>query len=252
MTSAFKFIHFDEIESTNKKMQDDANEGSSILNHVYYSDFQTSGRGTASNTWHSEQKKNVLFSVAIKPENLVPAQQFMLTKAISLALLDACSLYLNADDLKIKWPNDIYFKNSKLAGILISNTINSNEFEFSIIGVGLNVNQLSFPQEIPNPVSLAQITGNQYDTLEIMNNILLAINDRLIQLKDFELHHFISFEYLSNLFQLELWEDYRIENNIQKARILGVNNYGQLILEGANGITQNCDLKEVEFIINHG
>lgn len=249
MKSLYNLVHFSEIDSTNSKMQQDHLAGINILNQVYYTDFQTKGKGINTNSWESESKKNLLFSLAIYPENLIPSHQFMLTKAISLAMVDAVSLYLENDKLSIKWPNDIYYEKSKLAGILTTNTINGNEIELSIIGIGLNVNQLGFSKEIPNPVSIAQISHKEYNILEVLEKVLLSINDRLIQLKEIDLHHFISFEYLSRLFQLECWEDFNIKGNLHKARILGVNNYGQLILEIKDGEIQHYDLKEVEFII---
>jgi BirA family biotin operon repressor/biotin-[acetyl-CoA-carboxylase] ligase len=230
-------------------MQQDFVEGINIIDQVYFTDFQTKGKGVNTNSWESEAKKNLLFSLAIHPENLMPSQQFMLTKAISLAMIDAISLYLDTDKLSIKWPNDIYYEKSKLAGILTINTINGNEIEISIIGIGLNVNQLIFTKGLPNPISLAQITNKEYETPDVLNNLLLAINDRLTQLREIDLHHFISFEYLSKLFQLESWENYKIKRNMQKARILGVNNYGQLILEIKDGEILHYDMKEVEFII---
>jgi BirA family biotin operon repressor/biotin-[acetyl-CoA-carboxylase] ligase len=249
MKSIYNLVHFFEIESTNLKMQQDNLDGINILNKVYYTDFQTKGKGIYTNSWESQPKKNLLFSLAIYPENLNPSHQFMLTKAISLALIDTVSLYLENDKLSIKWPNDIYYEKSKLAGILTTNTINADIIELSIIGIGLNINQLNFSKEITNPISFAQITHQEYDILEVLEKVLLSINDRLTQLRELDLHHFISFEYLSRLFQLECWEDYNIKGNLHKARILGVNNYGQLILEIKDGYTQHYDLKEVAFII---
>jgi BirA family biotin operon repressor/biotin-[acetyl-CoA-carboxylase] ligase len=249
MKSIYQLVHFAETGSTNRKMQEDLQAGKNILNHVYYTDYQTAGKGIDSNIWHSEAKKNLLLSLAVKPENLEPVHQFMLTKAISLAVVDAVSLYVDVEKLSIKWPNDIYYDNSKLAGILISNTINANQIELSIIGIGLNVNQLKFPEKVPNPVSISQITAKQYDLEDVLNKLLLAVNDRLIQLKEADLHHFISFEYLSRMNRLEVWENYRYQGKIIRARILGVNNYGQLHLEPEHGEIIFCDFKEVEFIL---
>lgn len=249
MKTQFELVHFIEIDSVYKKMQDDLSEGKPILNKVYYADFQNDGIGLSTNKWHSERAKNLLVGLAIEPENLHPSQQFMLTKAISLAMIDALAEYLAIDNLKIKWPNDIYYNNLKLAGILISNTIIANEYNLAIIGIGLNVNQVNFPKEIPNPVSLAQITHKEYELNEILNNVLSSISDRLVQLKETDLHHFISFEYLSKLFLLETWQHYRYKGDVCLARILGVNDYGQLILECEGNIIHHCDLKEVEFIL---
>jgi BirA family biotin operon repressor/biotin-[acetyl-CoA-carboxylase] ligase len=248
MNKTFDIITFKQLESTNLKMQEDYSAGSLQLNTVYVTDFQQSGRGTDQNIWHSEAGKNLLFSIAIKPDNLHPSQQFMLTKAISLAVTDSLALYLDSDLLKIKWPNDIYFQNSKLGGILITHIINGNTIELSIIGIGINVNQHDFPVDLPNPISMTQITHKEFDLSSLLENVLLSVNDRISQLKDVDLHHFISFEYLSRLFRLETWSFYKYRGESVEARVLGVNGYGQLLLEKKDGMHVQCDLKEIEFL----
>lgn len=248
MNKTYHLVHFPQLGSTNVQMQEDYTAGRLALNTIYLTDYQTAGRGADQNSWISEAGKNLLFSIAIKPENLPPSQQFMLTKAISLALTDSLALYLGSDFLKIKWPNDIYYKDSKLGGMLITHMINSNIIELSIIGIGLNINQITFPSILPNPLSLAQITRTNYDLQQVLDNILLSVNDRISQLKDIDLHHFISFEYLSRLYRLETWAPYRVKGELTEARILGVNQYGQLLIEPKDGEQEYCDLKEVEFI----
>jgi BirA family biotin operon repressor/biotin-[acetyl-CoA-carboxylase] ligase len=248
MNKTFNILPFKQLESTNTKMQEDYSAGLLQANSVYVTDFQCSGRGIDQNIWHSEEGKNLLFSIAVKPENLHPSQQFMLTKAISLAVTDSLALYLDSDLIKIKWPNDIYYQNSKLGGMLITHIINGNAIEFSIIGIGLNINQKNFPADLPNPVSIIQITQKEFDLTSVLENVLLSVNDRLSQLKDVDLHHFISFEYLSRLYRLEAWSTYKYRGETVEARILGVNGYGQLLLEKKEGIHFQCDLKEIEFI----
>ncbi len=230
-------------------MQEDYAAGLVQENTVYLTDFQSSGKGMGQNHWHSEAAKNLLFSIALRARELKPAQQFMLTKAVSLAVTDALSLFLGSDDLKIKWPNDIYYKDTKLAGILISNMVLQDSIDFSICGIGLNVNQIDFPSVIPNPISMKMIMGKNYDRNEVLNQILLSIHDRLNQLKDIDLHHFIGFEYLSRMYRLERWSGYLYNGEVCEARILGVDGYGQLIFETRDGIQHQADNKEIGFIL---
>lgn len=248
MNKTFNIISFKELESTNLKILEDYTAGSLQINTVYVADYQHSGRGIDQNVWQSEEGKNLLFSIAVKPENLHPSQQFMLTKAISLAVTDSLALYFDSELLKIKWPNDIYYQNKKLGGMLITHIINGNTIELSVIGIGINVNQNDFPKDLPNPISMTQITHKEISLTSLLENILLSVEDRLNQLKEVDLHHFISFEYLSRLFRLETWTQFKYRGEIVEARILGVNGYGQLLLEKREGIQVQCDLKEIEFL----
>ena len=132
---------------------------------------QTGGVGQQGNVWESEAGKNLTFSLLLKPTFLPIASRFMLTKAISIAILDFLKQELPDQEVYIKWPNDIYFKNKKIAGILIKNEIKGMMMGTSIIGIGLNVNQESFDENLPNPISMKMITGKDYDLEFILNEI---------------------------------------------------------------------------------
>ena len=128
-----------------------------------YTDFQTAGRGQQGNGWESEKGKNLLFSTLLRDWQIPLERLFLLNQAVSLALYQAVLPTL-PDDLQpyltIKWPNDLYFKDRKLAGILIENLWQANRLHRSIAGIGLNVNQTRFLSSAPNPISLCQITGH--------------------------------------------------------------------------------------------
>ena len=122
---------------------------------VVWAEYQTAGRGCGTNQWESERGKNLTFSILIHPKDLPATQQFHISMAISLAICEALEQYIG--DVSIKWPNDIYWRNGKIGGILIENTLKGSIIMESIIGVGLNVNQRIFKSNAPNPVSMWQI-----------------------------------------------------------------------------------------------
>ena len=131
-----------------------------------YTAFQTAGRGQAGNGWESEEGKNLLCSILLPPNKNL----YFLNIAIGVALLRVIG-----EDFTIKWPNDIYFGDKKVAGILIENAIIGNEIKYSIAGIGLNVNQTTFLSSAPNPVSLKQITGKETDIDALMQALMTQI-----------------------------------------------------------------------------
>lgn len=154
--------------------------------------FQTAGRGQAGNSWESEADKNLLFSVLLNPSRLAedPHRQFELSVLVSVALRDCIGLILdftrdrygtqtalNPAQLTIKWPNDLYYGDKKLAGVLIETGLLNGLISWAIAGVGLNVNQTTFHSDAPNPVSLRQITGQEFDLDELMNRFMLALEE---------------------------------------------------------------------------
>mgnify|MGYP003526946868 CR=1 FL=1 len=124
---------------------------------VVSTSFQTKGRGQLTNVWEAEEGKNILCSILLRPTALPIKSQFLISQAISVAIVDVLNTF--AEDFSIKWPNDIYYKEEKIAGILIENTLSSKGIDSCIIGLGLNVNQQSFKSDAPNPISLHNIIG---------------------------------------------------------------------------------------------
>ncbi|HTB31251.1 MAG TPA: biotin--[acetyl-CoA-carboxylase] ligase, partial [Bacteroidia bacterium] len=130
---------------------------------------QLSGRGQRGTKWASEPGANLTFSIILCPHFLPLTEQFQLTKAIALGIAGFVSHLLgDYANVKIKWPNDIYVKNCKIAGILIENILEQSTMKYSVVGVGLNVNQVVFDPSIPNPISLKSLTGKDFDTEECL------------------------------------------------------------------------------------
>lgn len=131
-----------------------------------YAGYQTAGRGQTGNGWESEANKNLLCSI------LLPARENL----FELNVVTAVAVQrLLGEDFTIKWPNDIYWQDKKVAGILIENAIIGNELKYSIAGIGLNVNQTEWHSDAPNPVSLKQITGKDYDIDELMEQLYAEV-----------------------------------------------------------------------------
>lgn len=131
---------------------------------------QTSGRGQVGNSWESEAGKNLTFSVVLYPDCLPANHQFLISQIVALSVKETLDVY--TPDIRVKWPNDIYWREKKICGILIENDLAGNYMYCSIIGIGINLNQQVFRSEAPNPVSLSQITGRTYDKEQVLGAFL--------------------------------------------------------------------------------
>ncbi len=229
----WKIIHIDETDSTNRYIKG-VKEG-----NVVVADYQTSGRGCGTNTWESERGKNMLFSVMIHPVQLPVQRQFHISMAISLAIVEALEQQIG--DVSIKWPNDIYWRNAKICGILIENTLQGNRIKDSVIGVGLNVNQRAFHSDAPNPVSLWQIHGQETDREQLLRDILRNF-DKFLSMD-------IRKQYLSRLYRRKGFHPYVDANGAFMAEIVDVEDDGHLLLCDEGGCRRRYAFKEVQFVI---
>lgn len=210
---------------------------------------QTHGRGQDQNTWESEAKKNLTFSIILYPLFLHPSEQFRLIEVTSLGITDFIKTLLPSDNtIKIKWPNDIYVGDKKLCGTLVQNSIVGPKLTESIIGIGLNINQEQFISDAPNPVSLKQITGKYYDLQQCLDDLCASLDLRYQQLKNKQ-YSLLETDYLSLLYRYFEWHDFIIQDNLIKARIIGISNYGQLKLESPDGKIHECGMKEVVYCL---
>ena len=173
----WEIIHIDETDSTNRWLKSQQLTANSQKAIAVCAEYQTAGRGCGTNRWESERGKNLLFSLLLHPEQIHASKQFHISMVISLAITEALGQYIG--NLSIKWPNDIYWKNGKLAGILIENTLQGTMIKDCIIGVGLNVNQQHFRSDAPNPVSLWQICERETDCKKLLHDILNCLDHYL-------------------------------------------------------------------------
>ena len=246
MDMTHRIIHLDTVDSTNRYLRElDTDEDVDML--VCVADYQTAGRGQGTNTWESEQGKNLLFSVKIYPTGVQPARQFILSEACALALKDVLDTMV--DDITLKWPNDIYWRDSKLSGTLIETTLTAGGIKSCVYGVGLNVNQQMFLSDAPNPVSLWQILGHEVDVNELLAQIVDCLKRRLLQVYEGQYDE-IQQAYHAALYRQEGWHLYRDAQGLFRARILGVRTDGHLLLSDEEGRERQYAFKEVEFVVD--
>lgn len=155
-----EIIELEETASTNSWLAAKARESSEGLTVLCRR--QTAGRGQRGNRWESEPDKNITMSLLLKPAGLHPSRQFLVSQAVSVAIVTVLSRYLPGHEVCIKWPNDIYVSDRKICGILIENSITQSGINHCIVGMGINVNQTRFFSDAPNPVSMTMLTGREY------------------------------------------------------------------------------------------
>ncbi len=212
---------------------------------VIQAGFQTAGKGQKGNKWESEAGKNLLFSIILFPDMIKPEEQFSISMAISLGICDFLKRLIPV--CRVKWPNDIYAGDDKIAGILIENSIRGGNIESSVAGIGLNINQVKFPSSLPNPVSLKLITGKEYDPDDCLKELLASLDKRykkLISSPAEELKN----DYASSLYRLGEWHNYKSAGNYFNGRIVGVTGSGSLRVEDEKMHIRQFSFKEIEFI----
>lgn len=241
-----KIVALQQVDSTNNylKLQlakcEPLPEGTVILAEEQYA-----GRGQAGNTWHSQTGKNLTFSILLYPVFIKPDSQFSLNIAVSLAINDVL-LPIVGSGAKIKWPNDIFYGDKKLGGVLIENSLQGSQLKSSVIGIGINVNQTSFPESVSNVSSIKEILHQDYDLNVLLQQLCKAIDRRYFELKNNPGTQFT--EYLDILFRFNEDHPFIIDGRQQLARIVGIDERGQLELD-INGSVRSFNLKEVSFVI---
>lgn len=214
---------------------------------VLWTNKQYAGKGMAGTTWNSETGKNLTCSFLLKPSFINPGKQFALNKCIALSICETLRQMAPKQDFLIKWPNDIYFETGKIAGTLIENRILGKTYEICIAGIGININQLVFPKEVPNPVSLASVTGQVYD----IKSCLEVLSDRISyfygMLKAGNTNALDSL-YLKHLLGYGRIMIFRKGTKTFSARIAGVSEYGKLILNHNKDFVE-FEIKEIEFVL---
>lgn len=236
-----------EVDSTNNFLKNLLSNSKPLPEGtVIMADSQFAGRGQQENKWHSEPGKNLTFSLLLNPSFLAILNQFDLTRAISLGVFDALKLVLG-DQLKIKWPNDIYYGDSKLGGMLIENIINGRQIKSAIIGIGINVNQENFPDGASNAISVRQILHEDYDLRILLSEICSHIEAWYLNLRAGKVS-FVRNEYLKRLYWLNENRRFKTQNGIFNGVIKDVKDNGLLIVQSNIGEELEFSLKEIEFL----
>lgn len=208
---------------------------------------QTAGRGQLGSQWHSSAEKNLLLSIILYPTWLEVKAQFYLSMAVALALQDLAASFLGDHNVKVKWPNDLYIKGKKAAGILIQNAISGSNLQNSIIGIGLNVNQLEFTTDLPNATSLAQNLGQSLNLDAVAEKLFECMEQRYLQLKSGQ-RAAIKSAYESSLWRLGTPQIFvrSIDSMEFEGTISGVTETGLLQLN-TNAGQETFELKTIQF-----
>lgn len=215
---------------------------------VIIADEQTSGRGQRGNSWEAEAGKNLLFSIVCHPDFLKASEQFVLSQAMALAVALTVNEVVVTDECRVKWPNDIYIGNKKVSGTLIECDLRGSNIETCIIGTGININQEVFHSDAPNPVSMAQIAGKEFDREAILSQILgrfITIYD-VIRQGDADAVRRL---YKVWLYRKSGFYKYADADGEFLAEIADVEKTGHLVLRLENGELRRYEFKDVKIVI---
>lgn len=243
-----RIIRLDSTESTNKYcklLELDSVEEFTVV----WTPRQTAGVGQRGSHWESEPHKNLTFSIVLHPSFLRAEEQFGITMALSLAIKSyLATINSNGIAIGIKWPNDIYVCGNKICGTLIESTISQQRIATAVCGIGLNVNQTTFPDWVPNPTSMANEWGCEYD---IENNVLpdlvqhIATHYAMLRngsRKDMEQ------QYYASLINYQRTARYLYHGNAIEATISGIDRFGRLLLTQSDGTEIISEVKEIVFL----
>lgn len=247
------FIVLRSVDSTNNYAMARVHDGVAQHGMTWFAHSQTAGKGQRDKNWISENGANIIMSVVVSPAPLKPTENFQLSACITVAVYQFFKK-LAGDETKIKWPNDIYWRDRKAAGILIENSIRSVNpagkkesvgiWQWAVAGIGININQTTFPAELQNPVSLKQITGKNYDTVELAKQLCELLDQYFKKLVNNGFQNILE-SYNNNLYQKDEIVRLKKNNRVFQATVKNVSSTGKLIVK--HGIEEQFDFGEVQW-----
>ncbi|MCF6349686.1 MAG: biotin--[acetyl-CoA-carboxylase] ligase [Flavobacteriaceae bacterium] len=242
-----KIIKLDAINSTNDYLKGLCKEINLENFTVVTARFQTKGKGQFKNNWHSEEGKNLLFSLLVKFKSFKIENQAYLNFAISTAIHAVLHTYLQ--HVKVKWPNDIMSRQYKICGILIENTVKNDKISQSVIGIGLNVNQVIFPKKIVNVTSLKKELKKEIDSKLLLEQLISSIKKEIQKLENNQFLEIYN-TYIKNLYKLNKPSMFATKvNPFFLGKIIGVTNQGKLqVLK--NDMVKEFNVKEIKIVTN--
>lgn len=240
-----RIIHLREVVSTNSAIREIMDRETLPEGSVVWADFQNAGRGQLGNHWESEPGKNLTFSTLLYPTILQAKEQFLISQIAALSVKKTLDRYV--EHITIKWPNDIYWQDKKICGMLIENDLAGFFIYCSIIGIGINLNQEVFGSDALNPVSLWQITGKHYDGEEVLKQFLSHFYPYyllLLQEKQVDIRR----EYRASLYRGEGWFPFQDMNGVFEAAVKDIEPTGHLLLCLPDGEVRRYAFKEVSWL----
>ena len=257
------FVELQSVDSTNNYAFTQIHAGLAQHGMAVFVHEQSAGKGQRGKPWLGEKDANIQLTVVIKPP-LLTGQQFWLSACVAVAVQDLFMKYAGKET-KIKWPNDLYWQDRKAGGILIENIIGADsdesiangqwpstnngqqtKWKWAVIGIGININQTSFPPELQNPVSLKQITGKDYDVIELAKELCLVINSYFDQLITSGFEKIYS-QYLFHLYKKNEIVKLKKGSRVFETTVKDISPAGKLIVE--HTIEEEFDFGEVEWLM---
>jgi BirA family biotin operon repressor/biotin-[acetyl-CoA-carboxylase] ligase len=240
-----QIIKLNSVDSTNNYTAKLVKETKISFGTVIMADFQTHGKGQRSSVWKSEKGLNLLISIYFDSSFLNSENIFFLSKAVALAIRE-CIEKIIGIKVYIKWPNDILINGSKIAGVLIENQWKNEKLSSSIIGIGLNVNQVIFSGE-EKVISLKNLTSKLYNLNSILKSLCSSLDSQFTRLRNFEFLE-IDRQYHSFLFVYNQWYNYEKNKINFKGKLIKVDSFGKMVLELENGDKESFDIKEISIL----
>lgn len=240
---SFNIQEYEEVASTNTFAENIPSK--ELSDHLVILTWkQKEGRGQANNKWESAPDSNISMTIVFQPEKLEASKQFAISMIIALGCCDFLQRYV--PNVSIKWPNDIYVGDKKIAGILIEHRIVSSWIHTSLCGIGININQKKFISNAPNPISLYQLTGKIYSLPQILEKLLECLEKRYLQIHDYST---LENDFLTNLYRSKGIYEWLDAQGRFRASIIGIDEYGQLRLKDENNTERIYAFKEVAYIL---
>lgn len=219
--------------------QTDPAEGTLVI-----TDHQTAGRGQRGNQWEAQAGQNITFSLILKPMFLSATEQFWLNIAISLGICDGLQPLIG-DSLRIKWPNDLYVHDQKLGGILIENTLHGHHIAWSVVGMGINVNQTEFGYSTATSLQRQNPLLNAYDLPGLIGRLCETLEQRYLQLRTGQ-RDTLKNQYLQLLYRYQQPHNFEADSHVFRGLITGIDSVGRLGIL-IDGQIRYFDFKEVSF-----
>lgn len=242
---SFRWLKLDEVDSTNNYLRR-YSPLREVETTLVTAEHQSAGRGAGENSWESERSKNLIFSIQWLPAALPARHIFALSEVLALAIRDALEDF--APGFTIKWPNDIYYQDWKIAGTLIENDLSGKDVSRAILGTGININQVAFLSDAPNPRSLAQILGHEVERHEVLHGVMYHFDRyrRMLLHEEYDTLHKL---YKEHAYAWETPRTYEDEHGTFQARITDIQPDGHLILTDAESVHRRYAFKEVKLIL---
>jgi BirA family transcriptional regulator, biotin operon repressor / biotin---[acetyl-CoA-carboxylase] ligase len=227
------FIELSEVDSSNNYAMRQVQAHLAVHGSTWFAHYQNAGKGQRGKIWNASPSENIMMSVVLDTSAISIGNQFVLNFAASLACFDLFNKYA-IDKTCIKWPNDIYWGDRKAGGVLIENVLSGEKWKFSVVGIGININQTLFPEGLKNPVSLKQITGNTFDVIHLAKELCYYLNLRWKQLIE-KKYKMLLDEYQAQLYKKNEITTFRNGSSLFTASVKGISEKGELIVE-ENGV----------------